>query len=240
MVRRGDDVILVITNILGYVGTLIDEMGVRHGRLQVVDRGPNQGTTARWVCRCDCGKVVLVTGFALRGIRGRAPVISCGCYRLERVTKHGAAGRTVEYRTWAGMNQRCSNPNSGGYARYGGRGITVCEHWRQSFSTFLEDMGTRPDGSSIERIDNDGPYRCWRHGLPQNCRWATPAEQAKNRTSGAEKRIRISDDMVREIRARYPLIRHKRSGRRLLAAELGIHPDTLYLIGTGRKRSDVI
>lgn len=84
--------------------------------------------------------------------------------------------RTSEYRAWRDMRARCCNPNHGDYADYGGRGITVCERWRSSYVAFLEDMGRRPSQlHSLDRENNDASYS------PDNCRWATPMEQAANR-----------------------------------------------------------
>jgi hypothetical protein len=80
--------------------------------------------------------------------------------------------------TWQSMKQRCLNPRHQAYANYGGRGITICDRWRHSFTTFLADMGPRPEGRTLDRVDNDGNYE------PGNCRWATKSTQLSNRRPG--------------------------------------------------------
>lgn len=155
--------------------------GQRFERLLVLARGENHGKKTTWSCRCDCGTVRDVqTYFLTTGITR-----SCGCLHRDissgiyhqinkKNFKHGMAG-TREYNTWAGMLARCSDPTHNRWHRYGGRGITVCDRW-QDFTKFYEDMGPRPEGCSLDRINNDGPYE------KGNCRWAEPKEQGQNKS----------------------------------------------------------
>lgn len=153
-----------------------DMQGRRFERLLVLQQGPSDNNgNARWVCQCDCGSKTLSHGFSLRN--GAAK--SCGCLTTdqlkERITRHGLADRP-EYRVWAGMLQRCDNPKTKKFRLYGGRGIKVCERWRE-FVNFYADMGPRPTSRhSIERRDGNGDYE------PSNCYWATPTQQANNTT----------------------------------------------------------
>lgn len=128
-----------------------------------------------WLMRCECGNSV--KAYYRDVFRGHTK--SCGCLIKERnqarLTTHGEGNKTVrEYRAWAHVKERCSNPNCRQFKHYGGRGITMCERWACSYENFVSDMGRCPDGFSIERINNDGNYE------PSNCRWASQKEQCQN------------------------------------------------------------
>lgn len=150
--------------------------GWRYGRLVALTsfrKGPRQ--YLYWRCQCDCGNFVDVNAQNLR----RSHTKSCGCLKDEYVgkelTTHGKRG-TAEYRTWSNVKARCTNPLATDYFHYGGRGIQICDRWRNSFENFYRDMGPKPtDRHSIERRNVEGNYE------PNNCYWATPEEQSNNK-----------------------------------------------------------
>lgn len=183
-----------------------DLTGQRFERLTVVEcagqKTSNGTRRVIWMCICDCGGRVLRDANTL--LAGESP--SCGCLHYERIglakRTHGQT-RTPTHIVWMNMIQRCTNSNRPDWPRYGGAGISVCERWR-SYVNFISDMGQRPDGKSIDRINSRGNYE------PGNCRWATASEQAKNR-----KTARLLTDGARTMN----LIDWE--------IELGLYPETI-------------
>jgi len=164
------------------IGNVIDLAGKFYGKLTVISlSGRNKRRGSTWLCRCECGNEKVIPADSLS--KGRSN--SCGCasnaLRSAAMTRHGHAVRhqaSGTYSSWAAAINRCNRPSFHQYADYGGRGIRVCARW-MDFATFLQDMGERPEGCSLDRVDPNGNYE------PGNCRWATKSEQAKN------KRLRI-------------------------------------------------
>lgn len=155
----------------------------RFGRWTLVEQVYRQKGHGYWLCRCDCGASAIVRDEHFRSGRSK----SCGCLRRELGTEaiantaqanliHGLARRgqvAPEYRSWHAMLQRCEDPKHPAFRNYGGRGITVCPRWHV-LEHFVADLGLRPFGTSLDRIDNDRGYE------PGNCRWATAKEQREN------------------------------------------------------------
>lgn len=154
----------------------INLIGQKFGMLIVIaETDKRSSDSICWLCRCDCGNEVIVSGDSLRSGLTK----SCGCLRKakakERFTKHGKT-KARTYYIWANMKDRCLNPNNDQYKDYGGRGIIICDRWLK-FENFLADMGECPKSLSIERTDNDLGY------YKENCIWATQKQQTRNRRS---------------------------------------------------------
>jgi hypothetical protein len=171
--------------------------GQRFGRLVVQKKAFSTFPGGvHWLCRCDCKKKITVTTGHL--LSKKSPTVSCGCQKLEALARnrlkidnvihgHAVGHKSQAYGRWCAMKSRCSDPNHAGgksWKNYGGRGITVCKRWLNSFQNFLDDMGEPPPGTSLDRKNNNRGY------YKRNCRWATKAQQIANqRSHGPQKRL---------------------------------------------------
>jgi hypothetical protein len=153
--------------------TILGVVGMKFGRWTAINKEPNKGKYICYRFRCECGTESVLTLSSVKS--GNS--LSCGCYQKElaslRRTSHGKSA-TPTYAAWNTMRQRCSNPNNGKFKNYGARGITVCDRWN-TFENFLEDMGERPHGLTLDRINNSLGY------FKGNCRWASQQDQQNNR-----------------------------------------------------------
>jgi hypothetical protein len=183
-------------------------MEEKYGLLKPIELSYIKGKYEQfWLFKCDCGNLKVSRLYDVK----RGKINSCGCIHKKQLAernkanaKHGYFGTPI-YNSWSGIIERCYNPKSGNYNMYGAKGITMCERWRSSFENFLEDMGERPQGTSIDRIDVYGNY------CPENCRWVDAKTQARNRTNN---------------------VRYEYDGKNLTLAEwseiTGIKADTMH------------
>ncbi len=182
-----------------------DLEGKRFSRWTVLGYAGPSGRATFWWCRCDCGSIRSVDAATLINSTSR----SCGCLSAEltrsRSLKHGMS-KTIVYRCWQQMLQRCNNPKKLGYANYGARGISVCKRW-SCFQKFFSDMGVPPNGMSLERVDNNGNYN------PANCVWATYKQQARNtrntRRFVIEGQLRTLSELVESVGINHSTLRFR-------------------------------
>lgn len=182
-----------------------DLTGMKFGRLTVIGRcGQTSSGNAKWECECECGNSTVSQSFHLRSGQTQ----SCGCLQREltskRAVRHGMS-RTPTWNSWDAMVARCYRKTHGAYEKYGGRGITVCERWLR-FENFYADMGDRPPGKTLDRINSNGNYES------DNCRWATYVEQSLNR---GDFNVSVTTDEVRLTVKEY-------------AKVSGLHIQTIY------------
>lgn len=179
-------------------------IGNKYGRLTVLeDSGDRCWGGIMWNCQCECGNTINVVGKSLKN----GSTTSCGCYRRDLMTIHGES-RTRLYEVWENMIDRTTNPNNNKYQNYGGRGISVCDEWKEyiNFSNWAKENGYN-DSLTIDRIDVNGKYE------PSNCRWATQQVQANNRTNNYyitwNDKTQSLKDWSRELNLTYDTLRSR-------------------------------
>lgn len=216
----------------------LDLTGITFGRLTVLEFSHTcRNRKGHWRCSCSCGETTIVAAYKLRS----GHTSSCGCYgrvagiehlRAGNVQnfKHGQVG-TPAYRSWAAAKERCFNPSNHHYPTYGALGVTMCERWRSSFQNFLDDMGERPEGRTLDRYpDPFGDYE------PGNCRWATPLEQSRNRRNQVDYRIFDSGMTLADAVAKYGKVSLDAARDRI---RRGWDAETALLTPAGQKPIDL-
>jgi hypothetical protein len=180
------------------MSAFIDLSGVVIGNFTVIKRASNSANgRVRWECLCICGREVIMHGSRTALTRKR----SCGCRRNIAHGNRRGNYTSPEYQSWRAMRNRCLNPKDKSFKDYGGRDISICDRWG-SFTLFLEDMGNRPEGMTLDRRDHEGNYNL------ENCRWATGSEQAKNRRPRRAIESFSNDSIIKEYQKRFPEIEY--------------------------------
>ena len=185
----------------------------------------DSGTKYRYaVCECFCGRISVMRISSMRSCNGK------GCYWCTSGTHR--MSHLPESDVWSGIVQRCTNVNCKSYANYGGRGITICDRWRESFAAFYSDMGARPsDRHSIDRIDNSAGYS------PDNCRWATKSQQARNTRGNRVVQFRGREMLLVEIAEQVGMPLHIIHGRLKCGWTIERAVETAYIPGRHAKHT---
>ncbi len=198
-------------------------VGARVGRGVVLAKEPYGKKSYKVMMQCDCGNIYTAYSSGLYA----GQTLSCGCWHREQVTKHGYSKEPL-WAVWKTMLARCHNPKHKSYPNYGGRGISVCDRWRSSYSNFKQDMGDRPEGMTLDRIDVNGPY------APENCRWATQKQQMRNTRTNRRFSFRGELLTLGEI-AELLNICQKSLASRISLYEMTLEEATSVPIGQARK-----